>query len=247
MIPWDSALPGLVIDPRRVDIETYVAIPTTPTRRADFIWATRTALHRIASKPIGRDLLGLISKRCVGIGAQGPMTCRIMLGEDTVLAQNGIPTPQQYAQGAVQNTYAAPSLDINDPYKVKEAQTARMFRRSKPIEHLPMWVSGGGFSTFVCWNPFIDYDLGSVVKLGVPTPGFLALAHELVHALHMLSGDKVKDEDPWQRMLLEEARTIGCGRFAGARISENAMRREHGIKERAFYATPGDCDAANLG
>ncbi|NGM22861.1 hypothetical protein G3576_22805 [Roseomonas stagni] len=246
MIPWDSAFPGLIIDPRTVDRETLEPRPVKFGIRADFLWATRLALTRIASKPVGHDLLGLISKRCRGIGATGPMTCRVMLGEDTVLEKNGVPDMTRYAQGAIENSYASLSLDINEPYEVLEAQTRRKFQRSRMVAGVPMRMSGGGFSAFACWNPFINYDLHSVVTLGVPTPGFVALAHEPVHALHILSGDHPRHDDPMREVLLEEARTIGCGRFAGARVCENAIRREHGIPLRGFYATPGDCAASVL-
>ncbi len=243
MIPWDSAFPGLLIDPRAVNADTLAPLSAKISMRADFIWASRTALQRIASKPVGRDLLSLISKRCRGIGATGPMTCHVMLGEDTLLAPKGSP---HYAQVAFDNTYAAPSLDMSWTGDALDAQVARIFRRNRLVEGAPMAMSGGDFSALVCWNPFIDYNLSAIMNVGVPMPQFIALAHELVHALHILSGDRVMHADKTKQTMLEEARTIGCGLFEGSRISENAIRREHGIARRQFYATPGDCDAANL-
>jgi hypothetical protein len=48
--------------------------------------------------------------------------------------------------------------------------------------------------------------------IGVYTPEFVALAHELIHALHVISGDVVKEYD-WKTdgAIIEEARTVGLG------------------------------------
>ena len=104
-------------------------------------------------------------------------------------------------------------------------------------------LAGAGSSAVVCYNPFVDIGgvsvpgLGNLrAILGVDTPAFVALAHELCHAFHYLSGDQLAPS------LREEAHTVGAGTYVGTRISENAVRREHGIPERGYYFVPGDCN-----
>lgn len=72
-------------------------------------------------------------------------------------------------------------------------------------------------------------------------PSFIALAHELVHALHYMrrqvfSGGLDPKTPAFKRANdLEEARTVGLGPFAGERLCENAIRHEHGIARRETY------------
>lgn len=72
-------------------------------------------------------------------------------------------------------------------------------------------------------------------------PSFIALAHELVHALHymrrqVISGGRDRTTPAFKRADdLEEARTVGLGPFAGERLCENAIRHEHGIARRETY------------
>ena len=68
-----------------------------------------------------------------------------------------------------------------------------------------------------------------------------------VHALHMLGGDKIEHADAEKELMIEEARTVGAGKYINTRISENAIRREHGVPVRMLYGQPGDCDAGALG
>jgi hypothetical protein len=88
-------------------------------------------------------------------------------------------------------------------------------------------------------------DLAAVyaAAIGIPTPGYIALAHELIHALHVISGDVVKDYD-WSTdgAIIEEARTVGIGPYANTRISENSIRKEHNLSLRTYYNSPGDAD-----
>ncbi len=88
-----------------------------------------------------------------------------------------------------------------------------------------------------------DLEATYTAAIGVPTPAFVALAHELIHALHVISGDVVK-EYSWATdgAIIEEARTVGIGPYSKTRYSENAIRREWMLAVRTYYHTPGDAD-----
>lgn len=109
---------------------------------------------------------------------------------------------------------------------------------------------GGEGPIMVSYNPFIDYDTAAVPTdlgmmtfrsiLGVEMPGFLALAHELVHALHRVTNTK-KEGYCAGGALEEEAYTVGAGKYAGGKYTENAVRAEHNLGLRGFYMRAGDC------
>lgn len=85
-------------------------------------------------------------------------------------------------------------------------------------------------------------------KWGFPTgrndykqDNFLSLAHELVHAYHLMNGTYLTS-DPIETVRLinssmrqEEDRAVGMGRFRGSAISENGVRVDHNRPLRAHY------------
>jgi hypothetical protein len=74
-------------------------------------------------------------------------------------------------------------------------------------------------------------------------PPYIALAHELVHAYHNIRGTaravKVGDVDGDHTM--DEALTVGLRGYEGQAVSENRIRKEHGIPYRVSYF--GECSA----
>lgn len=90
---------------------------------------------------------------------------------------------------------------------------------------------------------------------GVLSAAFIALAHELIHAYHALSGNAETEQiqvtgqrggNPMTYMMArEEARCVGIGPYRETRISENRIRAEHGFPERTRYATPHDANVFN--
>lgn len=191
----------------------------------DFISSAQRDLKLIASKPIGKDLLDLIVKRNQGIGTKkkhdgSGKTVTIVNGWGTL-------TDRKFNTGA-----AGPALTDD-----------RKFSVQKRFGGQPLAFPGAGTSVIVRYLPSLDYTF--VVKLR--TPSYVALAHELIHAYHFLSGTMSSDMsrdvvlDRFRADIIEEALTVGAGTYADTRISENAIRREHNLPTRQFYRAPGDC------
>lgn len=80
-----------------------------------------------------------------------------------------------------------------------------------------------GTNTKVLWNPNI------VNTPDGARPPFIALAHELIHALHNIEGSASADTRT------EEARTVGLNSYLAVLPNENAIRREHEVPHRSAY------------
>lgn len=192
----------------------------------DFVTLVKADLKRIQAKPLGRDLIDLIVKRHSGIGAKKGDYDR----GKTVTIINGFGTviKDQY------NTFAR-TLSTTDRNTVARRISAGYEMR----------MAGEGSSVVVEYNPKQDY----TALLKLKTPSYIALAHELIHAWHWLSGNwdntlkgvsAVSNLDV--RTLKEEAYTIGAGTYKNTRISENSIRKEHKLPLRSHYNSPGDLD-----
>ncbi|MBL8900915.1 MAG: hypothetical protein JNM84_25000 [Planctomycetes bacterium] len=205
---WNHAFPGIYID---------------ATEAQSFFHRASRDLNSIASKPIGKSLLELISKRCRGIGT------KVVGGQ--VVVKLGVGTIG--GDASWEKTAAAPGdFDVigRGGSASKVGGAATNFR-----------LAGAGASCPVAYNPSAESQYNQV--LGIPTPPYIALGHELIHALHSLSGDMYTDSNGDIDVMHEEARTCGIGPYSGQRISENALRKEHGLTPpRTYYSDPGDCD-----
>lgn len=210
----------------------------------EFVSLVDRDLKLIISKPIGRDLIDLLDKRNRGVGAK---LAKIKLSDGrevpipkTVTIKNGFGTMER--------------KNINTSARSADAGK---FARQKGAFQLPGQTGNGDLagnganSVLVRYNPKQNY----TKLLNLKTPSFIALAHELIHAWHWLSGrydftnaggsnDPVSGLD--KSIIQEEAYTVGQGRYKSTRISENSIRAEHGLGERKYYTKPGDCDLAFL-
>jgi hypothetical protein len=107
-------------------------------------------------------------------------------------------------------------------------------------------LPGKGSGSLVGYNPSAAQQYTAMA--GVDTPEFIALAHELCHSLHHLSGGMRQGAgttpvDRFRAMLMhEEAHTVGLGPYKDTRTSENAIRGEWKITLRTYYSAPNDCD-----
>lgn len=101
---------------------------------------------------------------------------------------------------------------------------------------------GSGTNAFILWRPD-EYHY--IHKRGRPSMdsnsnlGFITLAHELVHACRRLKGNATNSR------MTEEKRAVGIGRFSDAEVSENAIRREHGLPIRQRYTGLDDPDGSD--
>ncbi|MBE8595072.1 M91 family zinc metallopeptidase [Xenorhabdus sp. BG5] len=62
--------------------------------------------------------------------------------------------------------------------------------------------------------------------------------HELLHVLHNLEGKRLMNSElnqGFHPLLLEEAKTVGLGKYSAGNLSENAFRYEKGYPRRTFY------------
>jgi len=210
---WDHKHPGILIDDGDIDL---------------FVKASRD-LNKLRSKPIGYDLITLLTKRLEGIGCQIPVN-RLVVIERAPGTLNS----------AVQNTKASA-----DTYR---KQWVNAMRDSPKIPGSVVRIPGKGSGSIVQYNP--DAEAEYTKSLGILTPAFIALGHELIHSLHHLSGAMRVADGPdmlqarFAKMLLyEEANTVGLGPYVKTRISENALRKEWGLLPlRTYYDKPGDCD-----
>lgn len=166
------------------------------------------------------NLIPLLSKRCKGIGA----------GKSDAAPAGGYRVIIQAAD-SIADTQALPDSD-------------RDYMQNGPAS-ANFKMHGTFAASNVYYLPGQENQYTALV--GVRTPPYIALAHELIHALHSLSGDLRKQYGGGHvndsGLLHEEARTVGLGIYAKTRISENAFRRRDNLAVRTFYSSVGDCDA----
>lgn len=204
VVTWSNSHPGIMIDGDQ-----------------RFIAQATAALQRLNQRPIGKDLLKLLSQRCQGYG------CTIVGASVTIMLAPGTLTESVLTSKA-------------SPQGLGAVQTDRV------LPGTAIKLPGRGASSIASFNPAAGGEYTEL--LGILTPTHVALGHELCHSLHHLSGGVRlgAGEDVRTRFramnLHEEAHTIGLGPYANTRISENAIRKEWGIQLRTYYSAPGDCD-----
>jgi hypothetical protein len=198
-----------------------IYIDRSDDKNGSFFASASRCLNRLRTKDVGGGLLTLLSKRCQGIGRKG--TAKVL-----IKVTRGTGTIREGWNRIIGGTQAT-------------APVAGATRRDLTFKGAALSVSGTGASEAVAlFNPGGDHVYTQA--LGVPSPSYVALAHELVHCLHYISGEFQLDADPARQYMMEEARTVGLGRFANVRISENAIRAENNLTRRTYYDRPGDCD-----
>ncbi|CEJ48977.1 XopG/HopH/AvrPtoH family type III secretion system effector [Xanthomonas citri pv. bilvae] len=110
---------------------------------------------------------------------------------------------------------------------------------------------GKGCNAIIEWSPHSNIELnsnGSPLRLGSnPEESFVALAHELIHAQHLLAGTSkaYKGGDRYDETSeagKEELRAVGVGKYEYRKTrqpSENSIRQEHGLPIRKKYKPHG--------
>jgi Effector protein len=203
---WNDEYPGIYVDN---DVAFYQKCA------AD--------LDKIVLRPLGKELLTLISMRCTGVGT-GP--------GKYVLIEPGVGT---FAE-RIMATGAVPQGDGD-------------MRMGRTMRGTSIQLPGHGASSVVKYTPEDTAVRIYTMITGAPCPSFIVLAHELTHAWHQLSGGYRPGEgktlqEKWAAgNLQEEAYTIGIGPYANTRLSENTIREEWDLKPlRTYWTKPGDCD-----
>jgi hypothetical protein len=184
-------------------------------------------LHTIQNTPTGADLLRLIGLRHDGIGTNKRLNARRNAGESTV----GCKYIVTIRPGGETTLYGGITGNIDRD---------RFFRKGKLGDLIRM--PGEGDSVIIRYKPYskpvankraLDMTAVLTEHHGIRTETFIVLAHELIHALHDMSGDNYKDSvDGVKR---EELYTAGVGAYRNTRISENAIRRDAGLPRRETY------------
>jgi len=104
-------------------------------------------------------------------------------------------------------------------------------------------TNGEGVRPIVFYNPSHSISInaaGEPKSANDASQSFVALAHELVHAYHIIKGDSfgsdprtsAYDDDEHLR---EEVRAIGFNMYSNNPISENGVRQDHNLPIRKFY------------
>lgn len=188
-----------------------------PLDRHLFFNNTQRDLIKISGYNLGADLLNLIRKRHEGVGTSGSGNDRVVIIKMR---------PHTRSEGA--STLAV--------------QAGDRLSSNKQFGGRSMAFAGKGSKTYVAMHNGPDSEAIYTRLCGKRTPTWIVLAHELIHALHHLSGttyrDSVRGEGGEAKR--EEMATTGLGAYKNGRLTENAIRREAGLPERTFYTFPND-------
>ncbi len=183
----------------------------------EFFANTSRDLMRICATSLGSDLLGLIGKRYDGIGTSGS-------GADRTV------------------TISYRPLENNSGASTASPAMGKRLSKDKQWGGRTIKFAGEGGRSIIRMHNEATSEQVFTQLAGVPTPTWIALAHELIHALHHLSGTTYSDKvvAAGGEVSREEMATTGLGVYANARISENAIRAEAGLALRTHYTFPND-------
>ena len=201
--------------------------------------AVRQDLDTINSRPIGSELLKLIGHRTSGIGASGRAGLYVSIRKAIVWDMgrragrliNGmwdyprLPDPEGVANSVAEPAVPRPAQLTADPHP----------RRPHGFPHAPSHYPRPEVtiqSSVIQYNPGNNHHWQAPAVV-LANPNWLVLAHELIHSYHGLSGTKKDGADGG--IDNEELYTVGLGRYWNTRISENSIRREHGLALRDRY------------
>ena len=187
-----------------------------------FKGAIEGALDQIATRPIGRKLLEDIGKRAVG-------TKQVVIEYGKLSTAAPLAVIDNSSRRKVQPRIGEDRYDLTEMM-----QNPDLIGRIVDGENGKTFVPSAGTGAVVTFN---HEDAGTDGR-----PAFIALAHELVHAFHYLSGSCYRaasggiQDGGNSGLMEEEMRTVGCEMFVGETPSENAIRGEHGITPRKTYS-----------
>ena len=207
--PLPSAYAGIFIG-----ADTYRGNDWVPD---GFVGTVRQCIAAIAGKPIGAKLLQDLSDGCT----RDPVK-KVVIEYGARSTAAPIPVVTNESRKKVQPCLGEDRYDLDalmsDPALLAVARDGD--------GDIPDYVGGAGTGAVVT---FKHTDPGPP---GAPRPAFIALAHELIHALHYVQGMCYRAatggiQDGGNTGLMEEEmRTVGLHQYAGEIPSENAIRAE---------------------
>lgn len=213
-----SRFEGILIDPNELVFDQPLHSGADFGHlKHQFFRNTQQDLDRISQTTLGSELLELIAKRHRGIGTSKSGADRTV----TILFRP--PTYPGASTGAMR---------IGDRFAVARTVGRRQMRFAGRGSACKIRMHNGPGSEEIYSN-----------LCGIRTPVWVALAHELIHAFHQLSGTTYSDEvqvPNGHNVRREEMWTTGLGVYASTRLSENAIRAAAGLPQRPYYNFPND-------
>jgi len=187
-------------------------------------------LRRIASRPLGRKLLEDIAK-ATPRSRKPPKNANEEI--KAVSFPKGVnvmmvPTSMEYTQSGFKMGWTGRGM---------ERSLQKSAAASHNVPGCPFHPAGGSCAMAVDilaagdgtgTVSIMKYTNAQIItSKGEATYSFLVLAHELIHSLHHVTGTRKDDgEEDW---------TTGIGLYVDNPMSENAFRKEFGIKPREKY------------
>jgi hypothetical protein len=176
-------------------------------------------LRKLQEVALGRALLDSIHWATPRSRGTFPDSVNVMcVPQDITLTQSG------YKMGFVGESTDRTMIKTQD-------------KRYKP-KGCPFWLDGtsscepfdqlaadNGNGT-VCFMNFSNAQI--FTNKGEKADPYIVLAHELIHSLHCLSGNRTENPD-------EDSRTIGLGKWVNEALSENAIRTQYRLPLRSQF------------
>jgi hypothetical protein len=195
--------------------------------RLFFYDSTKADLQKLASRPIGKQLLKSIESATPTVRSTASCTNHetksvtfspgvnvAIIPLDINYIQSG--HKSAFVPGGIERTLVRSSMEVHNPADCSFYQNRTATTEAADIQSAE---DGRGSVCVVRFsNAYTKTINGSL------SPSYIVLGHELIHALHLMTGHRNPDD--------EEVCTIGLGVYSRDQFTENALRREHGLTLR---------------
>ena len=225
-------------DQRRLYETGYTGI-YAKHRFDDFATQTKLALDKIAQAPSGKRLLADIA--AASEGREGKHV--------SIVPAQSVATRPLLSQRQAEDR----NMQQND-YSRDQNNLAGELSKKRTVLRVNVG-NGPGAKAEIAWDPEQSLKLDSRGRpyqglFDNPSQAHLVLAHELVHAVHILKGNlKFGGDrlDPVTQSGKEELRAVGLGKYVKKTpYSENSIRQELGFPQRSQYNRVPDTPERSL-
>ena len=198
-----------------------MAVGYDPDKNPFFSPIVMEALKRIEGCPAGKSLLK-------GIGDAKPTSRADFAAGVNVLV---VPQAVSFVQSGFKQAWASgggmeKTLEASpDPRHVAPTGCPFYLLGGSQNASKDPTAAGNGNGS-VCVMYFTNVQV--ITTKGEATLPYVVLAHELIHSLHCLTGVRKDGQD-------EELCTTGIGKYASEALSENVIRQQLGLQQRAAY------------